>query len=95
MSFLYWQLGVYAGQFKSLVGRWGEERFDLLQPDSPGPHCTQHLVLAFIILEQIKDVGTKEVQLLGVSSGSRTAAGGLDYAKVGAVAAGGGKEAET
>jgi hypothetical protein len=93
LSFLYFQLGVYAGQFESLAARWEEERFDLLQPDWPG----LHLILMFLCLEQIKDVGTREVQLLGASSGSRGVAGGYDFvfAKSGAVAADRGKEAET
>ena len=77
LSFLYSQLQIYAAQFESLVGRWEEERFDLLQPDTPGPHH----ILSFLCLEQIKDVGTKELELLGVSSGSRTAGGGHDYIK--------------
>jgi hypothetical protein len=88
---LYFQLHVYAGQFESLVGRWEQERFDLLQPDSPGLHT----ILMFLSLEQTKDVATKELQLLGVSSGSRSAAGSLAFMKGGVVAAGGGKEAET
>ena len=38
LSMLYCQLRVYVAQFESLAGRWEQERFDLLQPDSPGPH---------------------------------------------------------
>ena len=91
LSLLYFQLGVYAAQFESLVGRWSEERFDLLQPDAPGVH----LALNQLSNEQIKDVATKELQLVGASSGSRTVAGGLDFAKPGAGAAGDAKEAET
>jgi hypothetical protein len=91
LSILYYQLPVYAGQFESLAARWEEERFDLLQPDMPG----LHIILVFLSTEQIKDVAAKEVQLLGVSSGSRTAAGGVDFMKGGAGAAGDGKEAET
>ena len=84
---------LYMGQFESLVRRWEEKRFDLLQPDTPGAH----LILMFLSLEQIKDVGAKEVQLLGASSGSRSAAGGggLNFAKAGAGGSGVGKEAET
>jgi hypothetical protein len=90
LSLVFWQLGVYAGQFESLVERWKEERFDLLQPDSPG----LHLILALLSLEQIKDVAAKELQLLGASSGWRAVTGGYDFAKSGAAAAGLGKEAE-
>jgi hypothetical protein len=71
--------------------RWEGERLDLLQPDSPG----LHVILNALSIEQLKDVAAKEVELLGASSGSRTAAGGLDFAKRGAVPAGGAKEAET
>jgi hypothetical protein len=91
LSVLYVQLGVYAAQFESLAGRWSEERFDLLQPDAPGVH----LALNVLSNEQIKDVATKELELVGASSGSRTVARGLDFAKPGAGAAGDAKEAET
>jgi hypothetical protein len=77
LSLLYFQLPVYVGQFESLVARWAQERFDLLQPDLPG----LHIILMRLAVEQLKDVATKEVELIGVSSGSRTAAGGLDYAR--------------
>jgi hypothetical protein len=49
-------------------------------------------------VEQIKSVSTKEVELLGVSSGSTTAAGSLDFLKTGVVASGrsgGGKIEDT
>jgi hypothetical protein len=88
LSNMYFQLVVYVGQFDSLVGRWEEERFDLLQPDSPG----LHLIMNILSGEQLKDVSTKELQLLGASSGSRTAAGGLDFMKNGAGPVGDGKE---
>ena len=81
---------VYAAQFESLVGRWEEERYDLLQPDSPG----LHVVMLFLIVEQIKDVGKKEVELVGISSGSRSAAGGSDFMK-GGVAPAAAQAAET
>ena len=70
------------------MARWSEERFDLLQPDAPG----LHLALNVLSTEQIKDVATKELQLVGASSGSRTAAGGLDFIMV---PAGDGKDATT
>ena len=91
LSCLYYQLGVYTGQFESLAARWGEERFDLLQPDAPGVH----IALNFLCPEQIKDVATKELQLLGASSGSRAVVGGLNFMKRGMVPAGGAQEAET
>jgi hypothetical protein len=91
LSSLFWQLYVYAAQFESLVGRWKEERFDLLQPDSPGLHH----ILNYLGAELIKDVATKEVELVGASSGSRSAAGGLNFMKSAAGPAGDKKEAET
>ena len=92
LSALYNQLFVYTAQFESLAARWSEERFDLLQPDSPGVHHIVH----FVSSEQIKDVAAKEMQLLGASSGSRTAAGGMNFAKGEAAPAGDdGREAET
>ena len=90
LTVVYCQLCVYLGQFESLMARWQEERFDLLQPDAPG----LHLILNFLAAEQLKDVATRELQLVGVSGGSRTAAGGLDFMKRGADPAGG-KETET
>jgi hypothetical protein len=75
LTMLYWQFYVYAAQFESLVGRWKEERFDLLQPDVP----SVHLIFVLLSVEQIKDVAKKEVAQLGVSSGSRTAAGSLTF----------------
>jgi hypothetical protein len=91
LSILYFQMGVYAGQFESLLGRWQQERFDLLQPDTPG----LHFLLMYMNNEQIKNVAKKELELVGVSFGSRVVAGGLDYMKGGVGPAGGGKETET
>ena len=91
LSTLYYQLVLYVGQFESLAGRWAEERFDLLQPDSPG----LHIILMYLSVELIKEVSTKELQLVGASSGSRTLAGGLDFIYSGADPAGGAQEAET
>ena len=55
-----------------MAARWSEERFDLLQPDSPGVHHILH----FVTTEQVKDIAAKELelQLLGASSGTRSAA---------------------
>jgi hypothetical protein len=92
LSVLYFQLHTYAGHFESLALRWEEERFDLLQPDRPG----MHIILILLSIEQIKDVATKELQLVGASSGSRSAAGGLGFIKAGVAPSGGdGKEAGT
>jgi hypothetical protein len=81
---MYNQFNVYVGPLESLAGRWAEERFDLLQPDSPGLHN----ILVLLIIEQIKDVAAKDMQLVGASSGSCTAAGNLDFTKREAAPAG-------
>jgi hypothetical protein len=88
---LFYQLHVYAAPFESLAVRWGEERFDLLQPDSPGVHS----ILNYLGAEQIKDLSTQELQLVGASSGSRSATGSLNFMKSGVGATDGAKEAET
>jgi hypothetical protein len=77
LSNVYYIMRAYVAQFESLAGRWEEERYDLLQPDSPGVH----IIMLFLLTEQLKDVGKKEVELVGMSSGSRAAAGGIDFMK--------------
>ena len=60
------------------------------------PVARLHVILNALSMEQLKDVSAKEVALLGASSGSRTAAGGLDFTKGEAAPAGDdGREAET
>jgi hypothetical protein len=78
--------------FESLAGRWEKERYDLLQPDSPG----LDVVIMFLLTEQMKNVSKEEVELhvVGMSSGSRSVAGGVDYMKSG-VAPAGAQTAET
>ena len=49
-----------AAEFESLAIRWELERFDLLQPESPGVHC----VLITLSTEQMKVVASKEVELV-------------------------------
>jgi hypothetical protein len=75
LTSVYYMFRVYTAQFESLAGRWEQDQFDLLQPDSPGLHH----IMAMLIVEQLKDVGAKEVELVGMSSGSRSAAGALNY----------------
>jgi hypothetical protein len=87
LSVLSSQLYVYAAQFESLAGRWEEERFDLLQPDTPGLHH----ILWFLSAEQVKDVATKELQQVGASSRRQ---GGHAFVK-GAADKGDAEEAET
>jgi hypothetical protein len=80
LSMVFHEMRVYVAQFESLVGRWEQERYDLLQPDRPSLH---YIMLFMINFEQRKDVSKKEVELIDMSSGSRIVAGGLDFAKVG------------
>ena len=62
--------------FESLLARWPEERFDLLQPDTP----SVHFILIFLSVEQVKDVAAKkeawsshmvEMIVLWISRGGR------------------------
>jgi hypothetical protein len=89
LTYVYHKLRVYTAHFDSLVGRWEQERFDLLQPDAASPV----MPLMMLSVEQVKDVAAREVALIGVSSGSRSAAGALDFAKGGMGPAGGVEEA--
>jgi hypothetical protein len=85
LSIMYQILRVYVAQFESLVGRWEQERYDMLQPDSPG----LHLIMMFHTIEQMKQVSKKEVELIGMSSGSLAVSGSgtLDFIKGGAAPA--------
>jgi hypothetical protein len=78
LSLVFQDMRVYAAQFESLIGRWEQERYDLLQPDRPSVH---YIIFFIMNIEQRKDLSKKEVELIGMSSGSRIAAGGLDYVK--------------
>jgi hypothetical protein len=86
LSLVFGQLVVYAAQFESLPVRWEHERFDLLQPDSPGVHP----ILLLLNVHVRNDVAKKEVELIGMTAGSRSLAGGSDFAM-----RGGAKETET
>jgi hypothetical protein len=83
---MYFQLYVYAAQFESLLARWPEERFDLLQPDTP----SVHFILIFLSVEQVKDVAAKKEawssHRVEMFSGSRVVVGGVNFMKGGAAA---------
>ena len=53
-----------------------------------------HVVMMFFLTEQLKDVSKKEMELVGMSSGSRSAAGAVDFIR-GGVAPAGAQTAET
>jgi hypothetical protein len=72
LSGVFYDVCNYTAQFESLARRWEQECYDLLQPDSPGAQ----IVMMFIIVEQLKLVGKKELELVGISSGSNTVSGG-------------------
>ena len=65
LTILYYQLYVYTAQFESLLARWPEERFALLQTDTP----SVNFILIFLSVEQVKDAA-KEVELVEMSSRS-------------------------
>ena len=73
------------------MARWEHERFDLVQPDEPSVYG----ILVRLSNEQVKSVGTKEIELLGISSGSSVVAGSLNFVKKGVDSSGGGKVEET
>jgi hypothetical protein len=79
LSTVFWDVRVYAAQFESLVMRCDEDRYDLLQPDRPG----SHLIMLFLTVEQMKQVSKKEVELVGMSSGSRVLGGSTNFMKGG------------
>jgi hypothetical protein len=61
LTVVYQHLPIYAAQFESLVVRWEQEQYDLLQPDSP----SLHNVLVQISTEVLKSVASKELELVG------------------------------
>jgi hypothetical protein len=81
LTALFHQLRVYARQFESLAGRWEQERFDLLQPDTGGLHH----ILVLLNIEQLKDVSKS------VAHGG----GGAEFITGGVVPVGGDMGAET
>jgi hypothetical protein len=69
----------YARQLESVAARWQSGDHSMLQPVVAYPH----MVVAMIMVELKKEAGRKELELLGQSSGARTAAGGTDWAQKG------------
>ena len=73
------QVCTYARQLESVAARWQSGDHSMLQPAVAYPY----MATAMIMLEVKKEVGRKELELLGQSSGSRNAAGGADWAQKG------------
>ena len=67
-----YQTCVYARQLESVAARWQHGDYVMLQPVVPMPF----FALAMIAGEVKKEVGRKELALLGQSSAARNVAGG-------------------
>ena len=68
------QACTYARQLESVAARWQSGDHSMLQPVAAYPY----FVLGMIQVEVKKEAGRKELELLGQSSGARSAAGGSD-----------------
>ena len=66
LTVLFVWLEIYLGQFESLLARWARDEWEVLEPAMP----RVHIVLAMVMLHMQKIVGAKELELVGVSSGS-------------------------
>jgi hypothetical protein len=71
LSAIIWQAQLYIRQLEAVVARWGTADYSLLQPAAAWPYWA----LAMFHVELKKAAGVREIELLGVSSGSRAAAG--------------------
>jgi hypothetical protein len=73
------QTCTYVRQLESVAARWQSGDHSMLQPVVAFPL----MVVGMIMVEVKKEVGQKELELLGQSSGARVAAGGNDWAQKG------------
>jgi hypothetical protein len=73
------QTCTYVRQLESVATRWQSGDHSMLQPVVAFPF----FALAMIQVEMKKEVGRKELELLGQSSGARAAAGSNDWAQKG------------
>ena len=74
-----WQACTYARQLESVAARWQSGDQSMLQPVAAFPF----MAVGMIMVEVKKEAGRKELELLGQSSGARSAAGGTDWAQKG------------
>jgi hypothetical protein len=70
-SMVYQHAHTYIRQLESIVARWEGEDLGMLQPVVPWPNAA--LLIMYIILSQM--ISKKELELLGVSSGTGAASG--------------------
>jgi hypothetical protein len=73
------QACTYARQLESVAARWQSGDHSMLQPVV----ALSVFVIGMIQVEVKKEAGRKELELLGQSSGARSAAGGSDWAQKG------------
>ena len=69
----------YARQLESVAARWQSGDHSMLQPVAAYPF----MVVGMIMMEVKKEAGQKELEMLGQSSGARSAAGGSDWTQKG------------
>ena len=74
-----WHLYTNVRQLESVATRWQSGDHSMLQPVAAYPF----MAVGMIMVEVKKEVGRKELELLGQSSGARSAAGGSDWAQKG------------
>ena len=74
-----YQACTYARQLESVAARWQSGDHSMLQPVAAYPF----MVVSMIQIEVKKEAGRKELELLGQSSGARSAAGGTDWTQKG------------
>ena len=74
-----YQTCTYARQLESVAARWQSGDHSMLQPVAAYPH----MAVGMIMVEVKKEAGRKELELLGQSSGARSAAGGSDWTQKG------------
>ena len=79
LSAPFLQTCTYARQLESVAARWQSGDHSMLQPVVAYPD----MVIGMIMVEVKKEAGRKEVELLGQSSGARSAAGGSDWTQQG------------
>ena len=73
------QVCTYVRQLESVATRWQSGDHSMLQPVAAYPY----MAVGMIAVEVKKEVGRKELELLGQSSGARNAAGGMDWSQKG------------
>jgi hypothetical protein len=73
------QACTYTRQLESVAARWQNGDHSMLQPMM----ALSVFAIGMTVVEVKKEAGRKELELLGQSSGARSAAGGSDWAQKG------------